>query len=242
MAVPGLLPSHQGGRVHSARRLGVWLLSTAALGSTAVWANDIQCASTQQPAERVICDHAILNNEYDDIFAQQQALLRSGKLSAAQLVQWRQARNACVDVHCVDGVFAQWKTMARSVDTVPQAAAPVFPASETAMAPVGPHPDAPPVASAPEASQAFQASPTSEASLVRQGSAAGVALPQPVAPEASAPVAASATPGERESRGMAGTSGGLIVGLLVAIGAGAFFALRNRGRATAKKMQGKDVR
>ncbi|APA88743.1 hypothetical protein BJG93_25920 [Paraburkholderia sprentiae WSM5005] len=213
----------------------------AALGSTAAWANDIQCASTQQPAERVICDHAILNNEYDDIFAQQQALLSSGKLSSAQLARWRQARNACIDVHCVDGVFAQWKTMARSVETVPQAAVPAVPVSETAMAPVGPNPDAPAVPSASDLPQASQASPTSEASLVRQGSAAGVALPQPVAPEASAPVAASAAPRESESRGMPGMSGGLILGLLVAIGIGALFAVRNRGRATAKKTQGKDV-
>ncbi|MBB5448018.1 uncharacterized protein HDG38_006665 [Paraburkholderia sp. WSM4177] len=236
-----------------ALRFGVLLLSMAALGSTAASANDIQCATTQQPAERVICDHAILNNEYDDIFAQQQALLSSGKLSSAQLAKWRQARNACIDVHCVDGVFAQWKAMARSVDVAPQAAAPqpaapepaapVVTASETAMAPVGPNPEAPPAVSASDASQASQASPTSEVSLVRQGSAAGVALPQPVAAEASAPVAASAAHSQSESRGMTGmsdSSGGLIVVLLVALGAGVFFALRNRSRATAKKTRGKN--
>ncbi|MGF6381591.1 hypothetical protein OKW33_004561 [Paraburkholderia atlantica] len=218
--------------MHLARRIGVLLLSLAALGSTAASANDIQCATTQQPAERVICDHAILNNEYDDIFAQQQALLGSGKLSSAQLAQWRHARNACIDVHCVDGVFDKWKTMARSLEAGPQASASVVAPSETAMAPVGPHPEAPAVASAPEVSQASQALPTSEASLVRQGSAAGVALPQPVAPEASAPLAASAAPGAITSMtGMAGLGGGLIVILLVALGAGLFFALRNRRRA-----------
>jgi uncharacterized protein len=217
----------------------------AALGSSTAWANDIQCATTQQPAERVICDHAILNNEYDDIFAQQQALLSSGKLSAAQLTRWRQARNGCIDVHCVDGVFAQWKAMARSAEAVPQAAAPVVAASETAMAPVGPNPEAPPVVAASDVSQASQASqavPTSEASLVRQGSAAGVALPQPVAPEASAPLAVSAPASVSESRSMAGMNGGLLAVLLVAIGASAFFALRSRGKATAKKMQGKEDR
>ncbi|KXU82368.1 hypothetical protein CI15_33020 [Paraburkholderia monticola] len=203
----------------------------AALGSSAAWATDIQCATTQQPAERVICDHAILNNEYDDIFAQQQALLSSGKLSSAQLRQWRQARNACIDVHCVDGVFAQWKTMTRSVAAAPQAAAPVMAASETAMAPVGPNPEAPPVVSAPEVSQAPATAPTSGASLVRQGSAAGVALPQPVAPAASAPVAASTASRGSESRsmsGMGGLSGGLLAALLVAIGAGVIFARRRR--------------
>ena len=217
--------------MHPARQLVVWLIAMTALGSSEAWATDIQCATTQQPAERVICDHAILNNQYDDIFAQQQALLSSGKLSSAQLRQWRQARNACIDVHCVDGVFAQWKTMARSVAAVPQAAAPVMAASEAAMAPVGPNPDAPPVVSAPEVSQAPAAAPTSGASLVRQGSAAGVALPQPVAPEASAPVAASTTSRVSESRrlsGMGGLSGGLLAALLVAIGAGVIFARRRR--------------
>jgi len=61
--------------VHPRQHLAL-LLSMAAFGSTGAWASDIQCATTRQPAERVICDHAILNNEYDDIVAQQQALRR----------------------------------------------------------------------------------------------------------------------------------------------------------------------
>ncbi|WP_442793440.1 hypothetical protein [Paraburkholderia sp. HP33-1] len=218
------------------------LLAMAALGSNEAWATDIQCATTQQLAERVICDHAILNNEYDDIFAQQQALLSSGRLSSAQLAQWRHARNACVDVHCVDGVFAQWKAMARSVEAAPRAAVPVVAEPETAMAPVGPNPGAPPVASAPEGSQASPALPTSEASLVRHGSAAGVALPQPVAPEASAPVAVSAASSVSESRSMSGMAGGLIAALLVAIGAGVIFARRNSSAGPAKKRQDNDER
>jgi hypothetical protein len=57
------------------------LLSMAVFGSTGAWASDIQCATTRQPAKRVICDHAILGNEYDDIVAQQQTLLSTGRLS-----------------------------------------------------------------------------------------------------------------------------------------------------------------
>jgi hypothetical protein len=48
------------------RRHLVLFLSTTAFGSTAAWATDIQCATTHQAAERVICDYAILNNQYDD--------------------------------------------------------------------------------------------------------------------------------------------------------------------------------
>lgn len=125
-----------------ARQCLALLLSMAAVGSTGAWARDIQCATTRQPAERVICDHAILNNEYDDIFAQQQALLSSGKLSPEQLARWRHSRNACTDVHCIDGVFVRWAVIARSVETTSRAAvAPVI-ASATAMTAVGPTSDA----------------------------------------------------------------------------------------------------
>jgi hypothetical protein len=183
--------------------------------STGAWASDIQCATTRQPAERVICDHAILNNEYDDIAAQQQTLLSTGKLTPAQLAQWRQSRNACTDVHCIDTVFAKWKAVAKSGEAISrEPPAPVV-ASATEMAPVGPASDAVPV-------PASQASPTSEASLARQGSAAGVALPQPVATQASSPaVASTAASGANGSR----STSALIFVALLAIGFIALVAL-----------------
>jgi uncharacterized protein len=208
--------------VHPRQHLA-WLMLMAAFASTGAWASDIQCATTRQPAERVICDHAILNNEYDDIVAQQQTLLSTGKLSPAQLAQWRQSRNACTDVHCIDTVFAQWKALARSSEAMSrEPPAPVM-ASATDMAPVGPASDAVPV-------PASQAAPTSEASLARQGSAAGVALPQPVATQASSPAVASAA--------ASGTNGStsstaLSVAALLAIGLivlAALIAVRKRSR------------
>ncbi|MFP3564077.1 MYXO-CTERM sorting domain-containing protein [Paraburkholderia sp. SIMBA_030] len=195
------------------------LLSMAAFGSTGAWASDIQCATTRQPAERVICDHAILNNEYDGIFAQQQVQLSSGKLSPEQLARWRQSRNACTDVHCIDGVFVRWAVIARSVETTSRAAVAPVMASATAMAPVGP-------ASEAIALSASQALPTSEASFVRQGSAAGVALPQPVETQTSSPAAASAPSGASESDSATGMSAGLTMALLVAVGFGVLFQRR----------------
>ena len=209
------------------------LLFMAALASTRAWASDIQCAATRQPAERVICDHAILNNEYDDIVAQQQALLSSGKLSSGQLAQWRQARNACTDVHCIDTVFAQWKTMARSI-SANAAAAPAI-ASSTDFAPVGPASDAGALASDAGALPASQASPTSEASLVRQGSAAGVALPQPVASQASSPAAAAVATGAREPRSATGLATSLTVLVLIAAAFGAFVIRRKRSGGSPKR-------
>jgi uncharacterized protein (TIGR03382 family) len=214
--------------VHRRQHLAL-LLSIAAFSSAGAWASDIQCATTRQPAERVICDHAILDNEYDDIFAQQRALLSSGKLSPQQLAEWRQARNACTDVHCVDTVFAQWKGIARSVEASARAAPALPPvmASATDLAPVGPAPDATP-SIVSQASQASPAAPTSEASLVRQGSAAGVALPQPVASQPAAPVVASAASSPGESRSATGMSAGLMVALLVAVGFGVLFRRRKK--------------
>lgn len=226
--------------MHPRRYLTLFLLA-AAFGSAQAMASDIQCATTQQPAERVICDHAILNNEYEDIFAQQQALLNAGKLSAAQLAQWRQSRNACSDVHCIDVAFAQWTAMAKATDTVSQAAQAPAVASSTDFAPVGPAPDAVPPVTPP-------AVPTSEASLVRQGSAAGVALPQPVTTLASSPAVASAVSSPGDSRSATGMSAGLIVALLVVIvgGVGVLFQLRRRrggGAAdTPENRRGKEPR
>jgi cobalamin biosynthesis Mg chelatase CobN len=198
-----------------------WLLYIAALASPGARASDIQCATARQPAERVICDHAILDNEYDDIVAQQQALLSSGKLSSTQLAQWRQSRNACTDVHCIDTVFAKWKVMARSLEAATAAVPAPIMASATAMAPVGPTSET----IVPPASQAL---PTSEASLVRQGSAAGVALPQPVATQASSPAVASAASSPGDSRSLIGMNAGLLAALLVAVGFGALFRRRKK--------------
>jgi len=94
-----------------------WILSlSVALAGARSWASDIECASTQQPAERVICDHAILNNQYDNIYEQQQRLLGAGKVTPEDIAAWKQERDACADVHCVDGVFGKWKVAAKAIE------------------------------------------------------------------------------------------------------------------------------
>jgi len=74
-------------------------------------AGDIACESTQKPAERVICDHAILNWQYDHIYDQQQKLLAAGKVSSDQIASWRLERDACTDVPCINAAFSKWKTI-----------------------------------------------------------------------------------------------------------------------------------
>lgn len=94
-----------------------WLLALALVVTTAgAWASDIQCKSTQQVAERVICDHAILNNQYDDIYEQQQNYLSAGKLAAEDIDGWKRERNTCTDVHCIDEVFAKWRAAAKDIE------------------------------------------------------------------------------------------------------------------------------
>jgi hypothetical protein len=173
-------------------------------------ATDIQCESTKQPAQRVICDHAILNHEYSDIYDQQQALVQQGKLSPGDIAAWKQKRDACTDVHCIDGVFAQWGAADRNLANSP--AAPVMNASEAlgpaggagaseAIAPaaamtasdaLGPTPGgAQDIAAASAASAAAAASAqASGVPVSRQGSAYGVALPQAVSETSAAPASA----------------------------------------------------
>lgn len=196
------------------------------LFSASSWASDIQCDRTQQPAQRVICDHAILNHEYDDIYEQQQTLLQEGKLTPSDLAAWKQKRDACTDVHCIDGVFAEASTLGKIPEN--SAAAPVVTASE-ALGPAAGALPASPVA--PDASQQASSVPVS-----RQGSAYGVALPQSVPSDASAPAPLSAASANMDTTADGASSRPFVIALgllfviaLLAVGA-MFMYRRKRGR------------
>jgi uncharacterized protein len=192
-------------------------------------ATDIQCESTQQPAQRVICDHAILNHEYDDIYEQQQKLIQQGKLTQHDLAAWNRKRDGCADVHCIDGVFAQWSAIDKGLEN--SAGTPTIAASEALGTPVitasealGPAPGASPAAA--EASQQSSSVPVS-----RLGSAYGVALPQSVPSNFSVPAPIS------EASATTRTSGGtasllfFVLGTLLVIaglGVGAILIYQRR--------------
>ena len=199
------------------------VLIPCVLFSASSWATDIQCESTRQPAQRIICDHAILNHEYDDVYEQQQKLLQEGKLTQSDLAAWKQKRDACTDVHCIDTVFAESSS---TVEKSPEnsVAAPVMSASEA----LGPAPGALPAAPvASEASQQASGVPVSH-----QGSAYGVALPQSVPSEASAPAPVSAA--STNIATASGTSSSpffVVLGLLFVIavlGVGAMMVYRRK--------------
>jgi uncharacterized protein len=192
-----------------ARNIKCAIFTSCMLISTSSWATDIQCARTQQPAQRIICDHAILNSEYDDIYEQQQKLVQQGKLTTNNLIVWQQKRDACTDVHCMDGVFAEWNTINKGLESV--ATVPAITASEA----LGTPPAAPASSLAAEPSQQASGVPVS-----RQGSAYGVALPQAVTSNASAPVPAIAASASTHSRdGIMSDPLLIVLGILLVIAA-----------------------
>ncbi len=156
-------------------------------------ASDIACKTTMRPsrcddplaagtsclqsvphAADLICDHAMLQREHERIHADQQRQLRAGAIHGSDIAAWRERRDACTSVTCLDRVFASWRRQpgkkpppraaaprptppagrAREVSRNKQAAVRVE-ASRPAVAP-------PPPAAQPVAEQA-QARPPSEA-------------------------------------------------------------------------------
>jgi hypothetical protein len=217
----------QGGLVRSRQCLEL-LLYVAGLASTGAWASGIECAATRRPAERVICDHATLNNESNGILAQQQALLSSGKLSPGQLAQRRHFRNASAHVRCIGTVLVQWKTKAAPTEAKTAAApAPGIP-SAPELAPAGPTSGAGVVPVDEHSVSAAAASPTSGDYLTRQGTEASAALLQSAASNTLSPRVTSAASSTYDARRDRRLTAGLVVLILIAILLSAFVIQRNK--------------
>jgi len=112
------------------------------------------------PGERLICEYAMLNVAYENIYVEQQRRLRAGTLQMSDLMAWRRRRDACVTVKCVDAVFADWRRMAekrppghaplpRSVVPPPEARSPAVMPAPLAVAPSPMAAAAPPMAAVP---------------------------------------------------------------------------------------------
>lgn len=81
---------------------------------------DIECQKRDEQAPMsLICDYAILKNQYETIFAEQNEMLNSGKLLQADIDTWRVKRDACASVTCMDEVFAQWRQTKATLDKAP---------------------------------------------------------------------------------------------------------------------------
>ncbi|QQX84445.1 hypothetical protein JJQ59_00200 [Cupriavidus necator] len=135
------------------------------------------CLQSVPHAADLICDHAMLQREHERIHADQQRRLRAGAIHRSDIAAWRERRDACTSVTCLDRVFASWR---RQPDKKPpQAAAPQ---------------PTPPAARAREAPKNKQAAVTVEAS---RPAAAPPPATQPVAeqPPALPPAEPLAQPG-----------------------------------------------
>lgn len=83
--------------------------------NNAAQATDINCENTDKKKyEELICDYSILNSQYDEISKQQESLLSTGRISEEVINAWRERRNSCHDVKCMDTVFAEWADFSTS--------------------------------------------------------------------------------------------------------------------------------
>ncbi len=203
------------------------LLYMAVLAWTGAWASSIECTATRRPAERVICDHAIPNYEHDNVVAQPQALLRGGKL-AARLAHWRQSRNACTYIRCIDTARGKRKTKTKAVEWKAAAAPAAGTGSESEPAPVAAASSADAFTSDGDSLSASAASPPSAALQAHQGSEAGATLPQPAASNALSPRVISSANSVNESSRARGLTGVLAALIVIAIILSAFIIRRNK--------------
>jgi hypothetical protein len=80
------------------------------------------CQQSVPHAADLICDHAMLQREHERIHADQQRRLRAGAIHGRDIAAWRERRDACTSVTCLDRVFASWRRQPGKKP--PQAAAP----------------------------------------------------------------------------------------------------------------------
>ncbi|KUE88254.1 hypothetical protein ASL20_14110 [Cupriavidus necator] len=152
-------------------------------------ASDIACKTTLRPsrcddplaagtsclhsvphAADLICDHAMLHREHERIHADQQRRLRAGAIQGSDIAAWRERRDACTSVACLDGVFASWRRQPGKKP--PRAAAPQ---------------PTPPAARAREVSRNKQAAVRVEASRPAVAPASATPATQPAAEQLPAP-------------------------------------------------------
>lgn len=204
------------------------LLYMTVIAWTGAWASGIECAPTRRPAMRIICDHAIQNNEYNAILVQQQALLSSDKLAPGQLARRRHFSNASTDVRRIGTVLVQRETKAKPMEVKSAIASAPGMASEPELASVGPASGAGVVPLDERSLSAAAASPASRASLTRQGTEVSPALLQRAASNTLSLQVTSSAPDTYDARRKRRLTAGLVVLILIAIPLSAFIIRRNK--------------
>ncbi|WP_167525587.1 GntR family transcriptional regulator [Cupriavidus oxalaticus] len=128
------------------------------------WASDIACKSpagestvrcnnpdgsgvrcslvTDEPGPRqrhaLICDSSRLSDRYERIYAEQQRMLRKGRIDNADLTAWRARRDACESARCLESLFSRFWRERDSMKSASERAAPTPPAMPAAKVPMVP--------------------------------------------------------------------------------------------------------
>lgn len=91
------------------------------------YAIDVKCdGNDKKKYEELICDYSILNSQYSEIWRQQEDFIETGRITQATIDSWKEKRDSCADVACMDAVFAEWKIIATSLnDSRSQAVEPI---------------------------------------------------------------------------------------------------------------------
>ncbi|QBY49789.1 GntR family transcriptional regulator [Cupriavidus oxalaticus] len=146
------------GRLVSVVAAGV---AACLFGVGGAWASDIACKSppgestvrcfnpdgsgvrctivaTDEPRPRqrhgLICDSSRLSDRYEKIYAEQQRMLRKGRIDDGDISAWRARRDACDSARCLESLFAKFWRERDSMKTASERPVPTPPRAKVPKA------------------------------------------------------------------------------------------------------------
>ncbi|WP_439685800.1 GntR family transcriptional regulator [Cupriavidus oxalaticus] len=195
---------------------GAWASDIACkspAGESAVRCNNpdgsgVRCSlvtDESRPRQRhaLICDSSRLSDRYERIYAEQQRMLRKGRIDNADLTAWRARRDACESARCLESLFARFWRERDAMKNLSERPAATSPAAKVKINPIVPAapairaipepaatpaialaavPDETPTQTAPDASP-LAALPATQAAQEPVVLAQAVAAPLPTPPD-----------------------------------------------------------
>lgn len=178
----GIMMKRITGRLVTIVSMGIAAGLSAASGA---WASDIVCKSTARESpvrcnnpdgsgvrcnlatdeagprarpRHLICDSSRLSERYERIYAEQQRMLRKGRIQDSDIAAWRSRRDACDSVRCLESMFAKFWRERDSMRVAPGRSDSANPAATARSTPASQEAAPPPAAASAPAPQAPQAS------------------------------------------------------------------------------------
>ncbi|SCU78860.1 conserved membrane hypothetical protein [Cupriavidus necator] len=106
----------------------------------------------------LICDSSRLSERYERIYAEQQRMLRKGRIVDSDIAAWRSRRDACDSVRCLESMFAKFWRERDSMRIAPGRSDSANQAATARSTPASQEAAPPPAAASAQAPQAPQAS------------------------------------------------------------------------------------